>query len=140
MLPQLFEGRRCFVLGGGPSLTREVCDRLRGRHAIVINSTARLAPWAEVLFFSDAGWFRDHRGIVDPWPGLVITASLKAYRRALDRLHLVRPPTVKAETATSGHHALDAAAALGAVELVFSASIAGRSTADRTATTITGSY
>lgn len=128
-LPRLFAGRRVYILGGGPSLTLEIADRLRGLHVVVVNSTARLAPWAEVLFFGDWRWFADNRPIVDPWPGLAVTTCTRA-ARTLPRLHLVGPPEV-ATGLTSGHSALDVAAAMGAAEIVLLGfdcrTVAGRS-------------
>jgi len=117
MLPRIFESATVHVLGGGPSLTRETCDALRGLHAIAINSTIRLAPWVECMFFMDFAWFRDHRGIVDPFTGIAVTASRRA-KKALHRLHLVTPPVISAEPLTAGHHAIDVAAAMGASKII----------------------
>jgi len=54
-----FVGRAAFILGGGPSLTAEDVDRIRGRGAVIAvnNAGLDLAPWADVLFFAD-GWPR----------------------------------------------------------------------------------
>lgn len=54
-----FAGRAAFILGGGPSLTAEDVDRIRGRGAVIAvnNAGLDLAPWADVLFFAD-GWPR----------------------------------------------------------------------------------
>ncbi|HEY1300865.1 MAG TPA: hypothetical protein VGF07_10240 [Stellaceae bacterium] len=131
MLPRLFDNRRVYILGGGPSLDRDTCDRLRGLHAIVINSTAWLAPWAEILFFGDASWCRDHMGLVAAFGGLAVTSSAKAHRRAPEAI-LVEPPLIPDPAGlTSGHLALALAAAMGAAEIVLLGfdcrTIAGRS-------------
>lgn len=129
-LPRIFAGERVFVLGGGPSLcdqlrfsrrrdnSQEIVARLPAERCIVINSTARLMPAAAVLVFSDWGWFSSHRPIVDSWPGIVVTTCARAARVLPAKLHLVAPPIVMAETMTSGHHALDVVAAMGAAEIV----------------------
>lgn len=115
----IWKGERAFILGGGPSLTAEIAERVRGRKTIVCNSTARLAPWADVLFFHDWPWFRDNRPIVDNWPGIVVTASARARRvRPRCELYFVGPPTTQAKPPSSGHHAVDVAIAFGAVEIV----------------------
>jgi hypothetical protein len=116
----IWQGERCFILGGGPTLTAEIAARVRGRgKTIVCNSTARLAPWADALFFHDWPWFRDNRPIVDNWPGKVFTASARARRvRPRCELYFVVPPLIQAKPLSSGHHAVDVAIALGVAEIV----------------------
>jgi len=51
-------------LAGGPSLTAEDVDACRGRaHVVAVNDAYRLAPWADVLYGSDAAWWRVHQGV-----------------------------------------------------------------------------
>jgi hypothetical protein len=107
-----------FLLGGGASLTQTIADKVRGRNTIAINSTARLAPWADVLFFADYDWFRDHRPIVDPWPGKVITTSRQAHKALPRKLQLIEPPIVQDKVLTAGHHAVDMAIAMGAARII----------------------
>lgn len=46
------------VCATGPSLKREVVDSLKGRCSVVVVSDAfRLAPWADALASTDAGWW-----------------------------------------------------------------------------------
>ncbi len=79
----LFTGETGFVLARGPSLTHAIANQVRGRAAIVVNSSYLLAPWAPVLFFTDNGWYMAHRKVVEEWPGLVVTVSRMA-KRELD--------------------------------------------------------
>jgi hypothetical protein len=51
-------GQTAFVLASGPSLTQEVCDKVMGRNAIVVNMSFRLAPWAPIWYFTDGGDLR----------------------------------------------------------------------------------
>lgn len=76
----LFKGETVFVLASGPSLTQETCDRLRGRKVISVNSSCMLAPWADVLYFTDSGWYAERRDLVANWPGLVVSMSRTAAR------------------------------------------------------------
>lgn len=116
----MWQGETCFILGGGASLTAEVAERVRGRKTIVINSTCTIAPWADVLFFHDFPWFRDHRALVENWPGIVITASKRASQYSTPRVlkYWVRPPTIQAKPLSSGHHAVDVAIGLGCSTVV----------------------
>lgn len=79
----LFKGQTVFCLASGPSLTQELCDTLRGRAAIVVNASFRLAPWAAVWFFTDTGIYERYKDDVERWPGLVVTLSRKT-KRELD--------------------------------------------------------
>lgn len=122
-------GQTVFVLASGPSLTQEICDRVRGRNAIVINASFKLAPWAGVWFFTDSGFYENFRAEVKAWPGEVITMSRTAKRELNERVKRVRgegDPTLPIrgfpplghhsilQGRSSGHTAISLAIALGA--------------------------
>lgn len=55
------------IIASGPSLTQEDCDKVRiwrdskeDRSVIVINTSFRLAPWADILYACDADWWRKY--------------------------------------------------------------------------------
>lgn len=77
----IWRGETCFILGGGPSLTAEIAERVKGRRTIAINSSAPLAPWADVLLFMDDGWFQERREFVAAWPGMVVTTAPHSARQ-----------------------------------------------------------
>lgn len=81
----IFKGETVFCVASGPSLTQEIADKLCAAcvSVIVVNSSCRFLPWADVLFFTDSGWYASHRDIVRDWPGLVATMSRLA-KRELD--------------------------------------------------------
>lgn len=51
--PSMWDGGQCFILGGGPSLTVEQVESLRGRRVIAVNQAYKLGDWIDVLFFGD---------------------------------------------------------------------------------------
>lgn len=56
-------GATAVCIGSGPSLTKEDVDACRGRaRVIVVNSTFRLAPWADVCYTNDDDWLELHLG------------------------------------------------------------------------------
>jgi hypothetical protein len=58
-----WKGETVAILGGGPSLTQDQVDRLRGRcRVIAVNNAYWLAPWADLLYFSDQVWWIWHHG------------------------------------------------------------------------------
>lgn len=81
--PAKWKGETVFCLASGPSLTQEIADKVRGRRTIAVNSSCMLAPWADVLFFTDSAWYADRQELVKNWPGLVVTYSRQA-KRELD--------------------------------------------------------
>lgn len=140
-------GRTVYCMASGPSMSPEIARKVRGRPTIVVNSTALIAPWADVLYFTDSGWFETHREIISNWAGLVVTMS-RAAKRVLDDpevnksgkdrvLRIVTrgappyPPLLASRTPgfpppgteiqqgrTSGHTAVALAIALGAKRVV----------------------
>ncbi|MCP1832831.1 hypothetical protein [Bradyrhizobium sp. USDA 4545] len=127
----LFRGETVFCLASGPSLTQQVCDRVRGRRTIVVNSSAPLAPWASVLYFTDGGWYEPRRELVANWRGLVISMSRAAKAELPDKVWRVqgegdpqfppsfaRGPGVIQQGRSSGHTAVSLAIALGASRVV----------------------
>jgi hypothetical protein len=128
---RIFEGETVFCLASGPSLTEEVCTRVRGRRSIAINSSAVLAPRASVLFFTDSSWYEQRRDLVANWAGLVISMSRTAKRELPDKVKRVRgegdPQALPGfnrgqhviqQGRSSGHTAISLAIALGAARVV----------------------
>lgn len=127
----IFKGETIFCLASGPSLTAEVCARGRYRRTIAINSSATLAPFASVLFFTDSSWYEQRRDLVANWPGLVISMSRTAKRELPDKVKRIqgqgdpqalpgfsRGPHVIQQGRSSGHTAVSLAIALGASRVV----------------------
>lgn len=56
-----WEGETCVVLASGPSMSQRVADFVRGRcRTIAVNTTYRLAPWADILYAADREWWAGH--------------------------------------------------------------------------------
>lgn len=63
-VPRLCPQGTVVCLGGGPSLTKEDVDTVRGKATVIaVNDAYRLAPWADVLYACDAKWWRWHKGV-----------------------------------------------------------------------------
>jgi len=130
----LWRGQDVFILGGGPSLRDADLSGLAARHAagsarvIAVNSSHLLAPWADILFFTDNSWFECHVDIVRQWPQLVVTFS-RATKAALpDKVRRIRGilmpefPPLRSEMVrlgqSSGQSAISLAIAMGATRIV----------------------
>ncbi|WP_313666102.1 hypothetical protein [Shinella sp.] len=60
-----WSGQRAVIVASGPSAVDQPVDLARDRCKVVaINNSWRLAPWADVLYASDAAWWaaNDHGG------------------------------------------------------------------------------
>ena len=71
VVPRLWPGADCYILGGGPSLALVDLEKLRGQRTIAVNQAYKVAPWADALFYGDAEWSRYN------WDGLCTFAGLK---------------------------------------------------------------
>jgi len=69
-----WSGQRCVIIASGPSASREAVYLVQGRaKVIVINNSWHLAPWADVLYASDCGWWKTGKG--DAFSGLKVSRS-----------------------------------------------------------------
>lgn len=128
----IFDRQTVYCLASGPSLTREVADLVKGRPTIVVNSSAGVAPWATVLFFTDCSWYEPRRQLVADWPGHVMTMCKTAKRELGEKAWLLKTcgdpdlpcefPAVGSglvrQGRSSGHTAISAAIACAAPRVV----------------------
>lgn len=92
-VPRIWPGETVVCVGGGPSLSVEQLERVRGRaRVIVINNAYQLAPWADVLYACDLRWWRWHAG--DPG-GQGDHGIFKGLKVSLDTGQAGRPDEVK---------------------------------------------
>lgn len=81
-VPRDWEGLTAILVAGGPSVERyKPLDRvLRGRKVVAINSSFEDAPFADVLIFGDARWWRhNERNVRKRFKGEIVTiAAIKS--------------------------------------------------------------
>jgi len=79
-----WEGEVCAVLASGPSMTRQVADTVRasGCRSIAVNNQGvafgghpAMAPWADILYASDARWWHNHAKEAMAFKGRKVTIS-----------------------------------------------------------------
>lgn len=65
------------MLASGPSMSPLVAAAVRAADlpAVAVNTTHRLAPWAAVLFSSDATWWQHYAQTALAFPGLKVTTN-----------------------------------------------------------------
>lgn len=63
IVPTLWEGQTVVCVGGGPSLTLDQLDYVKGKAGVIaINNAYELAPWADILYAGDRQWWDWHEG------------------------------------------------------------------------------
>jgi hypothetical protein len=86
-VPRDWAGETAAVLAGGPSLTREQVEAVRGKcRVIAVSNTAidtvdsetkaiipAFAPWADVLYAADLKWWRHYQDQALKFPGIKVT-------------------------------------------------------------------
>ncbi len=131
-----FKDQTVFILASGPSLTQEVCDKIKGRNAIVVNASFKQAPWAKVWYFTDGHIYEKYRDEVASWPGEIVCMSKMAKQelnKQIKRVWGVGDPTSSIQSLqdfpplghhsirqgrSSGHTAVSLAIALGASRIM----------------------
>ena len=131
-VPKLWKGETCAVLAAGPSMNRETCERLKGRcRVIAVNNTGiptagqpAMAPWADVLFASDAKWWNTYRGEAMKFAGIKIGGAQVPRWDGLHRLSFSgrapfdERPTHVVTGSNSGDRAVHIAAQFGATRIL----------------------
>lgn len=124
-VPRRFPNATIVCLAGGPSLTVEDVEAVRGRARVIAVSDAyKLAPWADVLYSCDAKWWNWHQGVpkfTGPkysldvrsrrWPDVQILKDTGVAGLELD-------PTGLRTGRNSGYQAINLAVHLGAARVV----------------------
>jgi hypothetical protein len=72
----MWEGETAVILASGPSMSQEVADKVHaaGARTIAVNSTFRLAPWADMLYGADELWWKTTPGALE-FAGLRVSCS-----------------------------------------------------------------
>lgn len=121
-VPRLLpHGGTAVCVASGPSLTEDDVAFCRGKALVIaVNDGCRLAPWADVLYASDADWWKLHKG-VPSFAGLKYSCSESAASvpnvqilRQTGHDGLERDPTGIRTGRNSGAAAINVAVHLGA--------------------------
>lgn len=101
VMPKIWDGGECWIIGGGPSIVKQfeipsqlvnkvrtgVKDlsiyspymaKLHDRHIIGVNMAYKLGNWVDIMYFGDASFFDRIKREIHKFPGLVVTARMKS--------------------------------------------------------------
>jgi hypothetical protein len=87
-----WQGDTVVLVASGPSAATVPLEQARGRARVVtVNSSWRLAPWADILFACDYAWWARTEGWQD-FEGLRLTVDARAAREwGLGYVHCLKP-------------------------------------------------
>jgi len=99
-VPKIWEGGECWIIGGGPSVTKQFnvpddivqkvllkelppsayspyLTPIHDKHVIGVNAAFLIGDWIDMVFFGDKGWFIANRKQLAKFPGLKVTCHPK---------------------------------------------------------------
>ncbi len=71
----VFPAATVFIIAAGPSVGEVELNDIRGLPTIVVNKSFEAAPWADILYFSDARFFRWYESGILGFAGLKYTGA-----------------------------------------------------------------
>ena len=122
-IPQMWEGGDVWIIGGGPSVTKQfgipekiVQNVLKGiltpaayspyfapihnKHVIGVNAAYLLGDWMDIIFFGDNGFFLQHKNALAAHPAIKVTCW-PTLNNKYDWLRWVGRDTTKTQGITS---------------------------------------
>jgi hypothetical protein len=104
--PKMWDGGRCFILGGGPSIPQQFgipqdiinkvqsgefspsayspyLQSIHNEHIIGVNNAYQLGQWIDVNFFGDCNWYLVYRNEFAKWPNIKVTCCNRFADRPL---------------------------------------------------------
>jgi hypothetical protein len=116
----IWKGETIYLIGGGPSLKGFDWELLRDKKIIAVNRAFQMLPWAGVLYWTDAQFYRWYRKEIDAFAGTKITCRpLELPRKDIIVLQGIKSygldlrPTHICDGNNSGYGALNLAVKLG---------------------------
>jgi hypothetical protein len=67
--------KRCFIIGGGPSINSVNLDLIKDEYVIGVNEAVRLGTWIDLWFFADSDIYKAHRNDIGKWPNRIVTCA-----------------------------------------------------------------
>lgn len=76
-----WSGETCVIVASGPTAAATPIDLAKGRTKVIaINTSWKLAPWADILFACDHSWWKNSKGCPE-FAGLRVTVDKYAVRQ-----------------------------------------------------------
>lgn len=87
-----WEGETVVIVASGPSAADAPLERARGKAKVIaINTSWKLAPWADILFACDAKWWDQYEGCPEFKGQKLTVEKLAAEKWGIGYVHAMRP-------------------------------------------------
>jgi hypothetical protein len=94
-----------FLLASGPSMCAEDAEAVRGRGVVLaINTTIRLAPWADILYSCDPTWWKHHWDSLADYRGRRLGLRLPGQPEGVEQLPFRMDSGLGLERINSGNN------------------------------------
>jgi hypothetical protein len=120
----LWKSETAYLIGGGPSLKGIDWNQLRGKRTIAINRAFQVLPWADVLYWTDAQFYKWYKREIDAFQGMKVTCRpVDILKKDIKLLKGIRDfgldlrPQYICDGNNSGYGALNLAVKLGAARI-----------------------
>jgi hypothetical protein len=67
--------KRCFIIGGGPSINDMDLTPIKKEFVIGVNEAFRLGTWIDIWFFGDSDIYKNHKDEIQKWPNRVVSCA-----------------------------------------------------------------
>jgi hypothetical protein len=67
--------KRCFIIGGGPSINDIDFAPIKSEFVIGINEAFRFGTWIDIWFFADSDIYKNHREEIVKWPNRIVSCA-----------------------------------------------------------------
>lgn len=145
-VPRMWDGDRCFILGGGPSMYKQLgvpeeivqqvldkkadisiynpfFDCIKKEHIIGVNIAYKFGGWVDMVFFGDSGFWKTHKYELTKYPGIKVSISpdasaVKVLLKARERYGLTSEPNKLVWNGNSGAAAINLAVHTGVKQII----------------------
>jgi len=70
----------CFIIGGGPSVSKTNLKLLHKKFVIGVNTAFLFGSWIDIWFFGDSDIYKDYRFHINDWPNRIVSCASAAKR------------------------------------------------------------
>lgn len=127
-VPRMWEGERCFILGGSPCLLDEDLELIHDERIIGVNNSYELGDWVDICWFGDERWLEWNREKLSEFKGLkmccVESLAKDLERKEIKALHRGKPQGIERRSDhvswnnNSGFSAINLAVHLGVKTII----------------------
>jgi uncharacterized Rossmann fold enzyme len=67
--------KRCFIIGGGPSIANTNLDLIKKEFVIGVNMAYKLGTWIDIWMFGDSDIYKNNKEAIEKWPNRIVSCA-----------------------------------------------------------------